>query len=200
MVRPRTGSNALLRALPVAFTRQEALASGVTAAVLERLTSDGEVERFAHGLYVDGGGGLVDLDLAEARLRSPLATLCLTSALARHGLVDEIPARHDLAVPRGSHLPDLHSTVAWHKYDPATFEIGREAESLGRGLEIGIYGAERSIVDAFNPRLGLPREQAVEALRAWLRRRGSQPSSLLDVARNWPHARAGLIEVLQVLL
>ena len=164
------------------------------------MISEGRVERFAHGLLIDEQDGLVDLDLAEAHLRSPLATICLTSALSRHGLVDEIPARHDLAVPRGSHLPALRARVAWHKYDPSTFDIGRQTETLGRGLEIGIYDAERSIVDAFNPRLGLPRDRAIEALRAWLRRRGSQPSTLLRIAQHWPHARAGLVDVLQVLL
>lgn len=200
MARPRLEGEARLRELPAAFTRHEALTAGLSAAVLERLAGEGAVRRFAHGLYVDEEDGLTDLDLAEARLRSPRATICLTSALARHGLVDEIPSRHDVAVPRGAHLPALGARVWWHKYDPSTFEIGRQTETLGRDLEIGIYDAERSIVDAFNPRLGVPREQAVEALRAWLRRKGSQPSSLLSLAKNWPHARAGLVAALQVLL
>ncbi|MEI6374468.1 MAG: type IV toxin-antitoxin system AbiEi family antitoxin domain-containing protein [Actinomycetes bacterium] len=200
MARPRRQTDALLRALPAAFTRQEALASGMSAALLDRLTSEGSVERFAHGLYVNERDGPVDLDLAEVRLRSPLATICLTSALARHGLIDEIPARIDLAVPRGSHLPVLRPPAAWHKYDPDTFDIGRHTETFARGLLIGVYDAERSIVDAFNPRLGLPRGQAIEALRVWLRRTGTQPASLLRIAQHWPHARAGLIEVLQVLL
>jgi hypothetical protein len=200
MARPRTEADAMLHALPAAFTRRQALASGMSAALLHRLASEGSLDGVGHGLFLNPQDGLVDLDLVEARLRSPHATLCLTSALARHGLVDEIPARRDLAVPRGSHLPVLRAPVAWHKYDPTTFEIGRQSEVVARGLEIGIYDAQRSIVDAFNPRLGLPRELAIEALRAWLRRRGSQPSSLLRTAGHWPHARVGLTEVLQVLL
>lgn len=200
MARPRLETEAMLSALPAAFTRHQALAAGMSAALLERLTAEETLERFAHGLYVNQQDALIDLDLAQARLRSHLATMCLTSALARHGLVDEIPARHDLAVPRGAHLPTLSAGVWWHKYDPATFEIGRQQDHLGRGLDIGIYSAERSIVDAFNPRLGLPREQAIEALRAWLQLKGSQPSSLLGIAKHWPHARSGLVSVLQVLL
>jgi len=200
MARPRRETDALLRSLPAAFTRQQALASGMSAALLDRLTTEGDLERFAHGLYVNERDGLIDQDLAEARLRSPLATICLTSALVRHGLIDEIPTRIDLAVPRGSHLPALRAPVAWHKYEPDAFDIGRQREKVARGLEIGIYDAERSIVDAFNPRLELPRAQAIEALRAWLRRKGAQPSSLLRIAQHWPHARAGLLEVLQVLL
>lgn len=200
MAKPRLESSSLLRALPVAFTREAALQAGMSAALLERLAKEGEVERFAHGLYLNADAGLLNLDLAEARLRSSLTTICLTSALARHDLIDEIPARIDLALPRGTRLPHVHAPVHWHKYDPATFDVGRQTDSLGRGLDIGIYDAPRSIVDAFNPRVGLPREQAIEALRNWLRRKGSQPSALLAIAEHWPHARAGLIEVLQVLL
>lgn len=200
MAKSRLESSSLLRALPVAFTREAALQAGISAALLERLAKEGEVKRLAHGLYLNADAELLNLDLAEARLRSSLTTICLTSALARHDLIDEIPARIDLALPRGKRLPYVHAPVQWHKYDPATFDVGRQTESLGRGLDIGIYDAPRTIVDAFNPRLGLPREQAIEALRNWLRRKGSQPSILLAIAEHWPHARAGLIEVLQVLL
>jgi len=200
MSKPRLESSSLLRALPVAFTREAALQAGMSAALLERLVREGEVERLAHGLYLNTDAELLNWDLAEARLRSPLTTICLTSALARHDLIDEIPARIDLALPRGKRLPEVHAPVQWHKYDPATFDVGRRTESLGRGLDIGIYDASRSIVDAFNPRMRIPREQAIEALRNWLRRKGSQPSALLAIAEHWPHARTGLFEVLQVLL
>lgn len=199
MGRTRLATDDALSSLPTAFSRQDALAAGLTVAPLERLAREGAVRRIAHGLFVKADGDLVDLDLAEARLRAPHSTLCLTSALARHDLLDEIPAQHELALPLGAHLPSMGERVRWHKYDPATFEIGRGTATLTPGLDIGIFDAERSLVDAFNPRIGLPREQAVEALRAWLRRRGSQPASLLDIARHWPHARAGLLAVLQVL-
>ena len=129
MARPRLEAEALLSVLPAAFTRHQALDAGMSAALLERLTAEETLERFAHGMYVNERDALIDLDLAQARLRSPLATMCLTSALARHGLVDEIPVRHDLAVPRGAHLPTLSAGVWWHKYDPATFEIGRQQDS-----------------------------------------------------------------------
>jgi hypothetical protein len=199
MSRPRLDS-ALLRALPVAFTREAALTAGVSAALLERLVKEGEVERFAHGLYLNADAGLLNVDLAEIRLRSPMATICLTSALARHDLIDLIPARIDVAVPRGKRLPAVTAPVQWHKYNPEHFDVGRVTEPLGRGLDIAIYSAQRSLVDAFNPRLGLPREQAIEALRTWLKRKGSQPTELLNIAEHWPHARAGLLDVLQVLL
>ena len=39
MARPRTEADAMLHALPAAFTRRQALASGMSAALLHRLAS-----------------------------------------------------------------------------------------------------------------------------------------------------------------
>ena len=115
MARPRTEADAMLHAMlhamPAAFTRRQARASGMSAALLHRLASEGSLDRVGHGLFLNPQDGLVDLDLVEARLSSPLAMVCLTSALARHGHVDEVPARRDLAVRRGSHSPALRALV-----------------------------------------------------------------------------------------
>ena len=81
-----------------------------------------------------------------------------------------------------------------------TFESGRKVLELPTGPLVGLYGPERSIVDAFNPRFLLGSDVAVEALRRWLRRRGAQPAALLERAKPWPHTRAPLIQTLQVLL
>ena len=43
--------------------------------------------------------------------RIPKGTLCLTTALARHGLTDNIPARIDAAIPRRHRIPVLQSPV-----------------------------------------------------------------------------------------
>jgi hypothetical protein len=48
---------------------------------------------------------LADLDLLLVAERAPLGTLCLTSALARHELTDEIPSACDIALPRGAWRP-----------------------------------------------------------------------------------------------
>ncbi len=186
--------------LPAAFTRQQALAVGLSQALLRRLTTDGMVTRLDHGIYLGPDAQFVNQDLIEAALRAPLGTICLTSALAHHNLIDEIPVALDLALTRGSYLPALAAPVAWHQFDPSTFRIGLEVQHVARGISINTYNAERSVVDSFNPRLGVPREQAVEALRAWLRRPGSQPIDLLKIAENWPHAVTSLTRTLQVLL
>ncbi len=61
------------------------------------------------------------------------ATLCLTSALARHGLTDEIPAGIDIALPRGQWRPTTRAPTIWHSFNPATFDLGREPLDLTTG-------------------------------------------------------------------
>jgi predicted transcriptional regulator of viral defense system len=201
MARQRTALDDTLERLPAAFTREAALDAGLTRALLDRLIHDGEIERFGRGLLLrPGATAEADLDLLEAVLRSAQATICLSSALAHHDLTDEIPSRTHLAVPRGAHRPSGPATVSWHTFDPHTFAVGRTQSPVSGGLTIGLYNPERSIIDAFNPRIGSGSDIAVEALRRWLRRPGSQPSRLLSMATSWPHARAPLMRALQVLL
>jgi hypothetical protein len=68
------------------------------------------------------------------------------------------------------------------------------------GTAIGIYTPERSIIDAFRTRRIEGDELGHEALRRWLRRRGSQPGELLELARQFPRAAAPLRVALEVLL
>lgn len=65
---------------------------------------------------------------------------------------------------------------------------------------LGIYGAERCIVDAFRLRHLEGEELAIEALRRWLRRPGSSPARLLDLARSLPRGEPALLRALRVVL
>jgi len=126
--------------------------------------------------------------------------LCLASALARHDLTDQIPTRIDVALPRGTRPPKVSAPVRWHRFAPVTFDLGREVIALDGGYPLGVYASERSIVDAYRLRHLEGDELGREALKAWLRRRGSQPSRLLEVAAPFPKALTRLREDLRVLL
>jgi len=201
MARQLTPSHDTIERLPAAFTREAALESGITRSLLDRLIRDGQLERFGHGLLLRPvATAEADLNLLEAVLRSPQATMCLSSALAYHDLTDEIPSATHLAIPRGAHRLTGPASVTWHTFDPETFEVGRTEHPISSGVALGLYGPERSIIDAFNPRIGSGSDLAVEALRRWLATTGSQPGSLLRMAEPWPHARAPLLRAMQILL
>lgn len=186
--------------LPSTFTLEQALALGWTKRAVYALRDRGELHVLGRGVYRRSDAELVDLDLMEVALRNSKATLCLTSALAKHGLTDAIPAAHELAVPRGTRPPAVSARVRWHHFDAATFELGREAFKLDAEFSIGLYSAERSIVDAFRMRAQEGHELANEALKRWLRRRGSQPAALLRMASLLPRSEAPLRHALEVLL
>lgn len=184
--------------LPI-FTHADARARGVSDRALYNWRDCGLVERLARGIFIQPDLA-ADPDLVEIAVRAPEATLCLTTALARHHLIDDIPPTIDAALPRSQRAPRTTAPVTWHRFDEHTFAIGRDELTVFGELTIGIYNPARSIVDAFRLRHLYGEEQAVEAVRRWLAGRGNQPAELLDTARHFPTAEPSLRRVLQVLL
>lgn len=185
--------------LPDVFTYSDARRLGVTDRRLYAARDSGEVELLGRGLY-RRPGLTADHDLLELAARAPEATLCLGTALAHHDLTDEIPPVIDVALPRARRHPVVNAPVRWHRFNPGTFGLGRETLDVGE-LSIGVYNAERTICDTFRLRHLEGNEQAIEALKRWLRRRGSQPSALLAMAQNFgPRAEKPIREALEFLL
>ncbi|MDX6247205.1 MAG: hypothetical protein QOF10_565 [Kribbellaceae bacterium] len=162
----------------------------------------GEFDQIAPGFYARAG----ELDdttatLASIGCRKPSATICLLSSLSLHDLSDEIPRTSDIALPRGERIPSTKLTpVRWHSFDRETFDLGREQHELIDGITIGLYSAERTIIDVFRLRHDIGPDIANEALKRWLRRRGSTPASLLTLAKSFPKALPQLRSTLEILL
>ena len=187
----------LLAALPDTFRYTDALES-VSERQLRRLIAEGRITALARGLY-SKSEDLGDEDLIEIAAKSPRATLCMRSALARHRLIDDIPAEIDIAIPRGSWTPRITAPVRWRHFDLDTFEVGRDQLDIGAGRTIDVYSAERSIIDAFRLRHIDGADLANEALKRWLRG-GGQPSRLLRVAQQFPRTLTVLRETMAILL
>jgi predicted transcriptional regulator of viral defense system len=187
----------VLAGLPDTFRHAEAL-ERISDRQLRRLLADGQITALSRGLYRKSDW-LGDDDLIEIAAKSPNATICLRSALARHELIDDIPSAIDIALPRGSWTPETTAPVRWRHFDRDTFDLGRESLDIGGDRSIGIYSAERSIIDAFRLRHLEGADLANEALKRWLRR-GGQPSDLLGMARSFPRVLTGLRKTMQILL
>lgn len=188
-------------ALPSVFSYTEGRAAGLSNRRLYELRDAGAIEQLGRGLYRQPTpAGDADPDLLKIAHRAPRATLCSTTALARHDLSDAIPARIDVAIPRGQRHPQTQAPVTWHTFAPDTFDIGRDELDLSDRTTIGLYSPERCVIDAFRLRHLEGPETAVEALRRWLRRRGSQPATLVNMARAFPKAEPALRAALEILL
>lgn len=202
LARDRTRGSAMkiLAGLPETFTYTQARTAGLDHRSLYGLRDAGAVEVLARGVYRRSGAEAVDPTLAEVAMRAPRATICLTSALVHHDLTDAIPVAPDLALPRGHRFPVVGGPVTWHAFASATFDVGRHVVDVGPGLQIGTYDAERTLVDTFRLRHRQGEDEAYEALRRWLRRRESQPSTLLAMAAHFPRSVAPIRLALTVLL
>jgi predicted transcriptional regulator of viral defense system len=186
--------------LPMSFTYADARRLGLSDRRLHGLVADGAIYRLGRGVYRRSDAPLADDDLIEVAAKAPDATLALLSAAHRHDLTDRIPTRLDLALPRSQRAPRVHAAVRWHRFDETTWQVGRGLLDVGDGLAIGLYDAERTLVDLFRLRHLEGDDVAVEALKRWLRRPGSVPATLLGVARRFPSAEPSLRAALQVLL
>lgn len=198
--RAKRSTETRLNALPETFSQAEAARLGLPPATLYRLRDAGRISAIARGLYKRTTDP-ADLDLLEIAIRAPNATLCLTSALARHGLTDAIPETIDIAIPRGSYAPGTTTPTTWHRFDRDTFNLGRTTIPIEGTLElIGIYDPERCIADMYRLRGVEGHEAATDALRRWLKMRGNSPADLLRVARKLPRAEGPIRRELAILL
>ena len=164
------------------FTYGEARRVGLSDRRLYGLRDAGKVIALGGGVYRWADAPPADDDLVEIAERVPLATLCLETALARHGLIDAIPAAIDIAVPRGSTRPALRAPCRLHQFDARTFDLEREHSTSAPG---GLWACT-----ARNARSSTLSGCVTEKAATWRGRlcgvgwtsRGRAPRGLL----NWP--------------
>lgn len=185
--------------LPEVFTHGTARRAGISDRDLYQMRDRGDIDRIARGIYARPGLE-ADPDLVEIAVRAPSATLCLTSALAYHDLTDDIPPAINVALPRSQRPRKIEAPVTWHRFDSANFDIGRNKTTVTGQLAIGVYSATRTIVDAYRLRHLYGTDQALEALKRWLRISGNQPAALLEMASRFPKAAPAIQSTLEILL
>jgi hypothetical protein len=115
-------------------------------------------------------------------------------------LTDAIPDRVNVAIPRGGRVPVLRPVVDIHVFASKTFDLGRDEIVVGDGISIGLYSAERSLVDVIRLRHREGSDVAWDALRRWLRLRGSKAATLLTMAKRFHGAEAAVRSVLEFVL
>lgn len=176
--------------------------AGLSRRQLERMVEAGEYARIAPGQFLRVGA-TDDTTAAWMAIatKRPQATLSLLSASSIHDLTDEIPTRSEIAIPRGTKPVTVWTApIAWHHFDSRTFDIGRIEYALPGGKSIGLYSAERTIIDLFRLSHDWGSDLAVGALKRWLRGQGNSPSRLLAMAAQFPKGKPALLNALEILL
>jgi predicted transcriptional regulator of viral defense system len=159
----------------------ELTAAGATAATVSRLERDGLIVRLARGLYQLADAPLdANHSLAEAAKIVPRGVVCLTSALAFHGLTDQIPAKVWMAIgekdwrPRATYPP-----MRFARYDAARLKDDVERHVID-GVAVPVFGIARTVADLFRYRRTVGVNVAIEGLRESLRQEKVTPA---DIAR-----------------
>lgn len=156
---------------------------GVTAATVSRMERDGEVIRLARGLYQLPDAELdANHSLAEAAKRFPKGVICLVSALAFHGLTDQLPRKVWMAIGRNDWTPkpsDMPIRVLRFSDD---LLADRVETHVIEGVSVKVFGVAKTVADCFRHRgkIGLP--VALEGLQEALRQRKATPAEIARAA------------------
>ena len=171
-------AHALLEAHGIARLA-ELRAVGVTAATVSRMERDGEVVRLARGLYQLPDATLdAHHSLAEAAKRLPKGVVCLVSALAFHGLTDQLPKRVWMAIRKADWAPkadDLPICVV--RFTDSLLSESVEIHEI-EGVSVKVFGVAKTVADCFRHRSKIGLTVAIEGLQEALRQRKAAPAEI----------------------
>lgn len=158
--------------------------AGVTAATLSRMTRSGEVFRLARGLYQLPDAELdANHSLAEAAKRFPRGVVCLVSALAFHGLTDQLPTRVWLAIGRDTWAPKPKDrAIRVCRFSDTLLARDVETHSI-EGVPVKVFGIAKTIADCFRHRNKVGLSVALEGLQEALRQRRATPAEIAAAAQ-----------------
>jgi predicted transcriptional regulator of viral defense system len=164
----------------------------------------GLITQLARGLYQLPDAALDENhSLAEAAKLVPKGVICLTSALAFHGLTDAIPSRVWMAIGAKDRRPAVDNPpLQFVRFGPKVFTSGIR-ERMIEGVRVRIYDPAKTVVDLFRYRHSAGKRyqkspglnRAIEGLRESLRQRKATPGEIARYA-----GEAGVWKVLQPYL
>jgi predicted transcriptional regulator of viral defense system len=157
--------------------------AGITASTISRMERGGLVVRLARGLY-QLPDATVDTHhtLAEAAKLVPRGVVCLTSALAFHGLTDQIAAKVWIAIGPKDWRPTFqYPPVRFVRFAGIHMSAGVEHHAID-GVDVPIFGVTKTVVDLFRYRGTVGINIAIEGLREALRTKKTKPGRIAKCA------------------
>ncbi len=161
----------------------ELRAAGVTAATVSRMERDGEVIRLARGLY-QLPDALLDANhsLAEAAKRLPRGVICLVSALAFHGLTDQLPKKIWMAISKSDWSPKADGVpIRVVRFTDSLLSESVEIHEI-EGVSVKVFGVAKTVADCFRHRSKIGLTVAIEGLQEALRQRKATPAQIVRQA------------------
>ena len=153
--------------------------AGITATTISRMERAGEVVRLARGLYQLPNAALdAQQSLAEVARLVPKGVICLASALALHGLTDQMPPKVWIAIGRKDWRPRLtYPPIRVARFSQELLTRGVQHKKIA-GTSVQVFGVAKTVADLFRCRRTVGDALAIEGLRQALRRRKVTPAEI----------------------
>jgi predicted transcriptional regulator of viral defense system len=158
--------------------------AGISAQTIARAVESGEVERISRGVYQKRDAEVEENQiLAEAAMRVPKGVVAMVSALAFHGLTDQMPRRVWMAIGTSDWAPvQSYPPLRMVRFQETYLRQGIEHHAIA-GIDVPVYSIPKTLADLFrNPKL-VDRSVAIEGLRAALQQRKATPSEIAQAAK-----------------
>jgi predicted transcriptional regulator of viral defense system len=160
-------------------------AADITAAAVSRLEKTGKIVRLARGLYQLPDAPIdTHHSLAEAAKLVPKAVICLTSALAFHGLTDQMPARIWLAIGPSDWRPRQPYPPMRFAYFPTELLRSGVERHLIEGTSVPIFSVAKTLADLFRYRRTVGLDVGIEGLKETMRQRKATPGEIAKYAKD----------------
>lgn len=158
--------------------------AGITAATVNRMAIAGEVVRLGRGLYQLADAPLdPQQSLAQAARLVPRGVVCLASALALHGLTDQMPPQVWMAIGRKDWRPRVsYPPLRVARFADELLHRGVEQHTIA-GTAVPVFSVARTLADLFRYRRTVGDNLAIEGLRQALRQRKATPAELAREAQ-----------------
>jgi len=161
-----------------------AIREGIHPRTLYEMRDKGIVEMLSRGLY-----RLADLrplnnqDLITVALRIPNGVVCLISALAFHDMTTQVPHEVYIAIDRVSRPPQVdYPPVRVFRFTGEAFKSGIESHKT-EGVQLRVYGPEKTLADCFKYRNKIGLDTAIEALKLYREKKRFKVDDLMQFAR-----------------
>ena len=158
-------------------------AAGVTSVTLRRMQDAGEIVKLGRGVYqIADADYTAEHSLAEAALRVPNGVVCLVSALAHHGLTDQMPAKVWMAIGHKAWAPKTSSPPLRIVRFADNFLADAVDIIVIEDVSVRIFGVAKTVADSFRHRRSVGLSVALEGLQEALRQRKATASEILAAA------------------
>ena len=165
---------------------KELKAIGVAATTISRAVSEGSVARVGRGIYqLTDSDFDINITLAEVSKKAPKAIICLISALAFHGLTDQIPRKIWIAIGASNWKPKFKQPKTRVVRLREPYFSGSIEEHCISGTMVSIYSIEKSLCDAFRLSKLVDRSIAIESLKSALEDRKTTPAKIATAAKKY---------------